>query len=196
MPILRPLAEAIALVTATVVAQAADLRDPQSFGTIADTRARSLALFEEAGKVLQHPRCVNCHPPDDRPRQGMTSKLHQPAAVRGIGDHGVAAMTCDACHHEENYDVARVPGNPAWRLAPAEMPWLGKSLGEICTQIKDRERNGGRSLDEIADHASNDSLVGWGWAPGAGREPAPGTQKQFGALIRAWIDSGAVCPAG
>jgi hypothetical protein len=196
MPILRPLAAAIALVTATVVAQAADLRDPQSFGTIADTRARSLALFEEAGKVLQHPRCVNCHPPDDRPRQGMTSKLHQPAAVRGIGDHGVAAMTCDACHHEENYDVARVPGNPAWRLAPAEMPWLGKSLGEICTQIKDRERNGGRSLDEIADHASNDSLVGWGWAPGAGREPAPGTQKQFGALIRAWIDSGAVCPAG
>jgi hypothetical protein len=179
-----------------LVAQAADLRDPQSFGTIADTRARSLALFEEAGKVLQHPRCVNCHPPDDRPRQGMTSKLHQPAAVRGIGDHGVAAMTCDACHHEENYDVARVPGNPAWRLAPAEMPWLGKSLGEICTQIKDRERNGGRSLDEIADHASNDSLVGWGWAPGAGREPAPGTQKQFGALIRAWIDSGAVCPAG
>jgi hypothetical protein len=196
MPILRPLAAAIALVTATVVAQAADLRDPQSFGTIADTRARSLALFEEAGKVLQHPRCVNCHPPDDRPRQGMTSKLHQPAAIRGAGDHGVAAMTCDACHHEENYDVARVPGNPAWRLAPAEMPWLGKSLGEICTQIKDRERNGGRSLDEIADHASNDSLVGWGWAPGAGREPAPGTQKQFGALIRAWIDSGAVCPAG
>jgi hypothetical protein len=196
MPILRPLAAAIALVTATVVAQAADLRDPQSFGTIADTRARSLALFEEAGKVLQHPRCVNCHPPDDRPRQGMTSKLHQPAAICGAGDHGVAAMTCDACHHEANYDVARVPGNPAWRLAPAEMPWLGKSLGEICTQIKDRERNGGRSLDEIADHASNDSLVGWGWAPGAGREPAPGTQKQFGALIRAWIDSGAVCPAG
>jgi hypothetical protein len=193
MPIL-PFAGAIALVAATVAAQAADLRDSQSFSTIADTRARSLALFEEAGKVLQHPRCVNCHPPDDRPRQGMTSKLHQPAAVRGVGDHGVAAMTCDACHHEANYDVARVPGHPEWRLAPSEMPWLGKSLGEICTQIKDRDRNGGRSLAELADHMSEDSLVAWGWAPGAGREPAPGTQKQFGALIRAWIDTGAVCP--
>jgi NAD(P)-dependent dehydrogenase (short-subunit alcohol dehydrogenase family) len=35
----------------------------------------------------------------------------------------------------------------------------------------------------------------WGWAPGAEREPAPGTQKEFGALIRAWVESGAACPA-
>jgi hypothetical protein len=76
------------------------------------------------------------------------------------------------------------------------MPWLGRSLGQICTQIKDRERNGGRSLDELAEHMSEDSLVGWAWAPGAGREPAPGTQRQFGALIKAWIDAGAECPTG
>ena len=25
-------------------------------------QARSIALFREAGKVLQHPRCLNCHP--------------------------------------------------------------------------------------------------------------------------------------
>jgi hypothetical protein len=43
-----------------VVAQ--ELRPASSFGSIADQRARSIALFEEAGKVLQHPRCVNCHP--------------------------------------------------------------------------------------------------------------------------------------
>jgi hypothetical protein len=36
--------------------------------------------------------------------------------------------------------------------------------------------------------------VAWGWAPGAGRDPAPGSQGQLGALIRAWIDSGAACP--
>ena len=29
----------------------------------------------------------------------------------------------------------------------------------------------------------------------AEREPAPGTQKEFGALIRAWVESGAACPA-
>jgi len=36
--------------------------------------------------------------------------------------------------------------------------------------------------------------VGWAWHPGEERSPAPGTQAQFGALIRAWISSGAHCP--
>ena len=43
---------------------------------------------------------------------------------------------------------------------------------------------------------AHDSLVGWGWEPGAGLEPAPGTQASFGKLIRAWIDSRAHCPDG
>jgi len=43
---------------------------------------------------------------------------------------------------------------------------------------------------------SHDSLVGWGWNPGDGREPAPGTQAEFGDLIKAWVDTGAACPAG
>ena len=41
-----------------------------------------------------------------------------------------------------------------------------------------------------------DTLVGWAWTPGADREPAPGTQVAFGALIKAWADSGAACPVG
>jgi hypothetical protein len=74
------------------------------------------------------------------------------------------------------------------------MAWEGKSLGEICTQIKDPERNGGKTLDEIVHHLAEDSLVGWGWRPGTGRTPAPGTQEEFGALIKAWVESGATCP--
>ena len=42
---------------------------------------------------------------------------------------------------------------------------------------------------------ANDSLVGWGWHPGEGREPVPGTQEAFGELIRYWVETGAVCPA-
>jgi hypothetical protein len=42
---------------------------------------------------------------------------------------------------------------------------------------------------------SGDSLVGWAWPPGKGRTPAPGTQAEFGALMRAWADSGAHCPS-
>ena len=42
------------------------LKPASEFGGIADTKERSLALFAEAGKVIQHPRCVNCHPATNR----------------------------------------------------------------------------------------------------------------------------------
>ncbi len=115
--------------------------------------------------------------------------------VRGDDGMGAIGMRCTACHGEQNFDPAGVPGHPRWHLAPAEMAWQGRSLGEICRQIKDPQRNGGKSLEEVVRHMAEDSLVGWGWSPGAGREPAPGTQKQFGQLIRAWADNGAACPA-
>ena len=64
----------------------------------------------------------------------------------------------------------------------------------ICAQLKDRRRNGGKTLPQIVEHMAHDELVGWAWSPGAGRAPAPGTQEAFGALIKAWADSGAQCP--
>jgi hypothetical protein len=39
-------------------------------------------------------------------------------------------------------------------------------------------------------------VVAWGRHPGAGRSPAPGSQEQFGAIVQAWIDTGADCPRG
>ena len=54
-----------------------------SFASIGATSARSAALFTELGKVLTHPRCVNCHPAGDDPRQGDDSRLHQPPVERG-----------------------------------------------------------------------------------------------------------------
>jgi hypothetical protein len=42
---------------------------------------------------------------------------------------------------------------------------------------------------------AEDGLVGWGWQPGPGRTPAPGSQKELGELVKAWIDTGAHCPA-
>jgi hypothetical protein len=74
------------------------------------------------------------------------------------------------------------------------MAWRNRSLAQICAQVKDRARNGDRSLEQIVEHMARDPLVGWAWNPGAGREPAPGTQAAFGALIKAWADSGAGCP--
>lgn len=81
-------------------------------------------------------------------------------------------------------------------LAPREQAWEGKSLGEICRQLKDPARNGERTLAELHEHMAEDGLVGWGWHPGEGRAPAPGSQEQLGILVKAWIDSGAACPQG
>jgi hypothetical protein len=170
------------------------LATPESFDAIGNTAARSAALFMEAGKVLTHARCVNCHPAGDRPRQGDVRHLHQPPVVRGEDGFGLPALRCPICHQQANFDPGRVPGDPAWHLAPAEMAWEGKTIGQICEQIKDPARNGGRSLDEIVHHIGTDHLVGWAWAPGGGRQPAPGTQSEAGALLDAWVKTGAICP--
>jgi hypothetical protein len=176
-------------------APANELKPAASFAQTGDERARSVALFEEAGKVLLHPRCVNCHPAGDRPLQNTNMQPHDPLVVRGPDGFGATGMRCTTCHGTENYDPAGVPGHPRWHLAPIEMAWEGKTLGAICEQVKDPARNGGKSMAELVEHMESDSLVGWGWSPGAGREPVPGTQQVFGELIRAWADSGAVCPS-
>jgi hypothetical protein len=172
----------------------AELRGPEAFSSIEDRGARAQALFLEASKVLLHPRCVNCHPHDDQPRQRNASVIHDPPVVRGPADRGVPALECGSCHQEKNVEGTRVPGAPGWHLATREMAWLGRTPGTICSQLKDPARNGNRSLAQIVDHAAHDPLVAWGWAPGADRAPAPGTQERFSALIDAWAKSGAACP--
>ena len=179
--------------------QRTSLKPAASFNKIADKNARSVALFQEAGKVITHPRCANCHPVD-HPTQADDRHPHMPVVSRGEDGHG-EGLHCASCHTAKNVwvggtHIVTIPGNPKWALAPASMAWQGKSLGEICAQIKDPARNGGKTLAQIQQHMASDELVAWGWNPGLGRTPAPGTQAQLGDLIQAWIDTGAKCPAG
>lgn len=180
-------------------AQAPDgLQSPAAFQSIGDRAERSRAIFAEIGKVLTHPRCMNCHPAGDHPLQGADHRPHFPPAWRPAA--GVFADRCSACHTDANYTLhaaasfQSIPGHPRWGLAPLSMAWEGKPLGEICRQIKDKDRNGGRDLALLQEHIAKDDLVAWGWNPGAGREPAPGSQELAGRLVQAWIDSGAECP--
>ena len=175
--------------------QATALRPVSSFAGIADTQARSIALFEEAGKVLQHPRCVNCHPAGDRPLQGDRMQPHQPLVVRGKDGRGASGLVCATCHASANFNAVRVPGDAHWHLAPTSMAWEGKTLGSICNQLKDRRRNGNRDIPAILKHVATDSLVQWAWNPGPGRAPAPGSNEAFRALLQAWAETGAHCPA-
>jgi hypothetical protein len=185
----------------TATAQnAAELRSPSEFSAIQDPQTRSRALFAEAAKVIMNPRCMNCHPATDRPLQGDDRHIHRPPVTRGDDGGGVAGNTCGACHTESNFTLGEkagyqsIPGHPRWSLAPVEMAWVGKSMGEICAQIKDPRRNGGRDLTLLHEHLAKDDLIAWAWNPGLGRAPAPGTQERLGELIQAWIDTGAQCP--
>jgi hypothetical protein len=168
------------------------LQAPSAFASIADPSERSRAIFAEAAKVLTHPRCMNCHPAGDRPLQANNKHPHEPLVTRDT--------TCMTCHTDRNFTLVErasyrsIPGHPRWMTAPIEMAWEGKSVGEICRQIKDPNRNGGRNLALLHEHLAHDDLVAWGWRPGAGREPAPGSQALLGELIQAWIDTGAQCP--
>jgi hypothetical protein len=190
---------ALMLIPLPAVTDEAGLRPPATFGAIGDLRARSAALFVEAGKVIGSPRCVNCHPAGDHPLQGDDGHAHFPGVVRGEAGMGVPGAQCPACHADRNVTLLvaptrSIPGHPRWQLAPPEMTWQERTPHEICEQIKDPSRNGGRTLAALGEHMAKDDLVGWAWAPGIGRRPAPGSQQRFGALIAAWIETGAVCP--
>jgi hypothetical protein len=171
-----------------------ELRAVADFDVIGDRTARSRALFAEMSRVITHPRCVNCHPAGDSPHQRLAMEPHDPPVVRGPADRGVVGMECAGCHQDRNQAHTRVPGAPEWHLAPIAMAWEGKTVAAICAQLKDPARNGGKTLAQIVEHAEHDPLVAWGWAPGADREPVPGTQAQFGALAAAWVATGAACP--
>jgi len=195
-------AAGLALMSASAGHADEALRPPSAFSGIADHTERSRALFAESAKVLTSPRCMNCHPAGDHPLQGDDHHRHDPPVERGASGDGIPGAPCAACHTSRTVDLfpgavapfRSIPGHPRWELAPREMAWEGKSVGDICRQLKDTKRNAGRELAMIHDHLATDDLVAYGWHPGAGRAPAPGTQQELGEIIQGWIDSGAECP--
>lgn len=159
-----------------------------------------LEAWEKIYGVFSHPRCANCHVEDERPRwsgahYGAT-RVHGMNVRRGPDGFGNAGMRCFTCHQQDNAaQLHGPPGAHGWHLAPAEMVWWQKSSREICEQVKDPARNGNRTLEQIATHVRDDGLVAWGWAPGKGREPAPGSAEETYLLLQQWAAAGAPCPA-
>jgi len=151
--------------------------------------------------VFSHPRCANCHVEDGRPmwsgpNYGETRKHGM--FVGGNPDNllGEPGMMCTTCHMAENSKKPHgPPGAEVWFMAPKEFVWWEKSSAEICAQVKDPERNGGRSLEDIHEHIADDPLVAWGWNPGPGREPAPYSAEEAAQFVTDWMINGAPCPA-
>lgn len=154
---------------------------------------RSRAAFAEIARVLRHPRCINCHTVTDFPRQGDESRPHDMLVRRGPDGHGVAGMECSSCHQDANQDNG-VPGAPEWGLAPLAMGWEGLDDHALAEAIKDRGKNGGKSLEETYEHMAHDPLVGWAWSPGGERRPPPVSREELARQVRLWIDTGAHSP--
>ena len=131
LPVLLTIAGALMIAasftTAWSVAGATSdtLAAPESFAGIADEAERSAALFNELGKVLTSPRCLNCHPSGDRPTQGDQMRPHQPPVFRGADGMGIDTMRCSTCHQKANYDPGRCLGTT--RGSSRRARWAGRA---------------------------------------------------------------------
>jgi len=184
VPIAPALAATIALVVLAGTRSPAGAAD--SPGGVAD--------FAPIARVLQSPRCLNCHPSGDAPL---------------IGDHGIphpmhisrksmeAGLLCTTCHRDTNFDRPHgPPGAPNWRLPPKETPMVfqGRSPHELCLTLKDPKQNNNRTLAQLEEHFVSDAVVAWGWAPGPGRTLPPISHEELNEHVRRWIKAGAPCP--
>ncbi len=159
----------------------------------APTPDEAKSLFNPVHKVLASPRCANCHPAGDRPR-ARRGGVHAMNISRRSADSGLACSTCHAEHNSKVPDGP--PGAPHWGLPPAETPMIfeGRSVTALCKQLRDREHNGDRSLDDLLHHISEDPLVLWGWNPGGDRAAPPISHADFVAGFKAWVDAKGICP--
>ena len=94
-----------------------ELRPAAAFAGMQSALDRSIALFSEAGKVIGHPRCMNCHPATGRPLQGDDQHPHVPKVEGGSSGLGVTGLACTACHRERNIPlvgttIKSMPGHP------------------------------------------------------------------------------------
>jgi hypothetical protein len=168
--------------------------------------ADGLAAWEQVYSVLTSPRCINCHTANNYPQQGDDRHRHFANVVRGPGNVGVPALTCEGCHQEVNADSTGMPGAPGWHLAPLSMRWQDTSdrplsSAAVCRAVTDRSRNENMDGPELLKHHAEAPLVLWAWSPGRRpdgtmRSLPPLTHAQFVAATRTWVDAGTPCPRG
>ncbi len=155
----------------------------------------SQQAFGVAYQVLSHPRCLNCHPAGDAPTIRDDSQPHKFNVKRGPEGKGVDPLKCLMCHRDANQPDGP-PGVPNWHMPPENMPMVfqGRTSAELCRQLKDPLRNGGRTGEQVIGHIDKDPLVLWGWNPGQGRAVPEMTHEEFSAKMHAWVEKGCACP--
>lgn len=154
-----------------------------------------LVAFETVARVLQHPRCLNCHPDDDRPLQTDRSTPHLMGVTGGPEGRGARGLTCTACHGKTNGAAIGLPPGVSseWRLAPTRIAFEGRSAHEIASQLTNPDSTH-MTRDELLEHVSHDPLVLWGWDPGPGRARVDVSHEDFVSAFTTWLEAGAPVP--
>ncbi len=165
--------------------------------------SQGLEAWSRIYEVVSHPRCSNCHAGADNvpmwsgPSYGK-ARPHGMNISAGASRIGAELVPCSTCHVNTGRanDIAHAPPHVAsdWRMAPAEAHWFGMSSKDICSQLRDPERNGGLTYEEIAAHLNHDKILHWAWNPGGGREPAPFSLQEHVNDIGIWGAAGMPCP--
>ncbi|MEO1455007.1 MAG: hypothetical protein AAFV31_14420 [Pseudomonadota bacterium] len=165
-----------------------------------------LAAWDSIHTVLTHPRCLNCQVgADNVPLWGTTevpNRIHRMAINAGDSRIGAETMSCNACHQtstrENTVPHAAPHTGMDWRLAPVEFQWTDRSSAEICAQMRDPARNGGRDGAGLIEHILHDAevigFITWSYDPGAGRDPAPGSLQAHLEDMATWTAAGMPCP--
>lgn len=180
--------------------------EPPAEGSV--SLEEGIAAFARIYEVARHTRCANCHvEPDNIPMWSGPyygkARPHGMNINAGESRIGAETLVCSTCHRtNENFEsAAHAPPHAGldWQLPPVEFQWFDKTPAEICAQLSDRGRNGGRDFIGLAEHLVEDSshrgFVLWGWQPGGGRQPAPYSLQMHVNDILEWGVAGQPCPA-
>ena len=157
--------------------------------------------------VFTSPRCMNCHSLADFPRQTDDRYPHVFGVGRGGDDRGEPLKRCEACHGIRNNADTGAPGRIDWHQAPKAMsteasPGVPKSSAQMCADVKDMARNGGRDLAALSAFIAYDQFITWAWDPGTRASgerrttPPTATHDDFVRVFNKWVADGAPCPGG
>jgi cytochrome c553 len=197
----------IAMTTIGTAGLAADGPVAEINPPVSATTQEGLAAFDRIYEVASHPRCANCHVGADNVPMWSgayygETRPHGMNVNAGESRIGVETLVCSTCHRT-NDNFATDPHAPPragldWQLPPVEFEWFGKTPAEICAQLSDPDRNGGRDWMGLAEHLIDDAghlgFVLWGWQPGGGREPAPYSLQAHVDDVTIWGVAGQPCP--
>ncbi|MBX3594618.1 hypothetical protein [Sphingomonas sp.] len=190
---------------ATAPKSAAPGLEVRRFGAIGV--AEGLKAWDSIHAVLSHPRCQSCHV-DERGVPLWSgayfggTRAHAMNVRGGKSRTGEETLPCATCHRVSNRPN-RIPHAPPhagieWKLAPVEFTWVGRTSAQICRQLRDPRRNGGRDGAGLIEHIVHDhdvnGFIRWGFDPGPGREKPPGSLQSHLDDTGRWVAAGMPCP--